>query len=390
MIITPEQARIHIIKSQLLCSPPKTGIDSSVSALINHLGYVQIDTLAVVNRAHQHTLWTRSSNFTPPLLDQAVKNREIFEYWSHAASYLPISAYRFSLLRKQEYARGKVHWFKDEDPKMKKKVLARIKAEGPLQSKDFEHIKTGTSAWYDWKPAKRALEQLFMEGRLMVKERDNFRKVYDLAERVYPEGMGLKKPSQEEYGEYLIETALRANGLVRPGDIAYLQGHIRDPVQKAILRLIKLGRIVEIQVQGKWPCLTTTGTLDELVNAAPPTNRVHILSPFDNLVIQRKRMQDFFDFDYQIECYVSPANRKYGYFCLPVVYNNQFVARFDPKADKATGVFHIRSFHTEKGWKPSPAFAEAFCTKLRAFAAFNGCRVLEASKDTPALIRSGI
>ncbi len=181
---------------------------------LEHLGYVQIDTISVVARAHNHTLWTRVPNFQPRHIDALLQRKEAFEYWFHAASWLPICDYRFALPR-MSMENGERSWFDNTDKKLTRHILNRIDQEGPLRARDFEDTRTGKKQWWDWKPAKRALEQLFMQGELMVTERQSFQKVYDLPERVLPEGIDTTLPTIREYASYLIDTNLRAHGLRR-------------------------------------------------------------------------------------------------------------------------------------------------------------------------------
>jgi hypothetical protein len=386
MQITLQEARRIILSSQGLSA--KTGYKKKAGTLgvLEHLGYVQIDTLSVSARAHHHTLWSRVQGYEERFLSQLLAEKKIFEYWSHAASYLPMSEFRFSLVRKKLYASGKSHWF-GQDKKLNKFVFDRIRAEGPLQSKDFEHIRKEPGNWYAWKPAKRALEQLFMEGKLMVAGRKGFQKVYDLSERVLPAGTDFRVPGESEYCEHLILQAIAANGIVSSEEISYLRGHLRTGVQKSIARLLKSGQVDEIEVERNGIYLGHQSEATKLLSKTSDPAAVHILSPFDNSVIQRKRLLSVFGFDYTVECYVPEAKRKFGYFCLPVLQGDQFVARFDPKADRATGIFHIKIFHSEKGWKPKAEQAEAFADKLRAFATFCGCNRIESGKDLPSAIR---
>jgi uncharacterized protein YcaQ len=340
---------------------------------IEHLGYVQIDTLSVVARAHHHTLWSRLPDYKESYLNELLeKDKSIFEYWSHAASYLPMCDYRFSLPRKQVFASGKSHWF-EQDKKLNSYVLDRIKSEGALQSKDFEHVRNTPSNWYEWKPAKRALEQLFMEGKLMVAKRQGFQKVYDLTERVLPNGIDTSTPTKQEVAAHLIKRAIQSNGLVEEKEIAYLRPKLKEHIKKELQHLVKSGFLIEIKVENQ--SVTHFSTQEQLneLNKLKTSSEIHFLSPFDNAIIQRKRVQNLFNFDYQIECYVPEAKRKYGYFCLPILYNNKFVGRFDPKADRKAKTFHVKQLHFENGFKPDVKFNTAFTTKLNEFAAFNGC-----------------
>ncbi len=376
MKLTKSEAKNIIIDAQQLNS------DISSLDVINRLGYVQIDTLSVAERAHHHVFHSRDLTYTKGDLDEMMCEKKVFEYWSHAASYLPISDYRFSLIRKNQFAKGESHWF-PQNKKMNRYVFDRIKAEGALQSKDFKHTRDESGAWYDWKPAKIALEQLFMEGKLMVSERRSFQKVYDLTDRVLPSDLDISTPSLSAYCQHLIISTLKAQGIASINEIGYLRKGIKPDLTKAIAKLVKSGEIVSIKIED----------VDQHFFSRPNLSyqklpqAVHILSPFDNLVIQRKRLLTLFDFDYQIECYVPEAKRKYGYYSLPVLYGDQFVARFDPKADRKTGVFTVKNIWFEKGFEPNEDFFIKFSKKLERFAIFCGCDQVAVEKSEPATYR---
>lgn len=373
-ILSIEEVRLLALQSQGLSGQRFGKGKSGTLSAIEHIGYVQIDTLSVAARAHHHTLWSRLHDHKEQFLNELLeKDKAVFEYWSHAASYLPMIDYRFSLPRKKSYADGKSHWF-GQDKKMNKFVLDRIRAEGPLQSKDFEFKRNGPGNWYEWKPAKRALEQLFMEGKLMVMKRQGFQKVYDLAERVLPKNVDISMPSEKEYAEYLVKKAVQSNGIVEEKEIYYLRKGLKDSVNKAIRRLLKDGTLIEVRTEFDPNTLyITTGRQLQEIRSIKPANEVHILSPFDNMIIQRKRISNFFDFDYVIECYLPEAKRKFGYFCLPVIYGDVFAGRFDPKADRASKLFYIKQMHFEKGFKADEHFNNAFAIQLKEYAAFTGC-----------------
>ena len=380
LVISSEQARLITIFHQGFAKPYIGKGNKAVLSAIEHLGYVQIDTLSVVARAHHHTLWSRLRDYKENYLNELLEDKSIFEYWSHAASYLPMCDYRFSLPAKKAYADGKSHWF-GQDKKMNKYVLDRIKAEGELQSKDFEHKRTVPGNWYEWKPAKQALEQLFMEGKLMVAKRQGFQKVYDLAERVLPKSIDTSLPTEKEAAEHLILQAIKSNGIVEEKEISYLRKDLKESVSKTLKKMIKEGELLEVKIDGIEKSLfVTTEQQLKAIEKIKLKNEIQLLSPFDNMIIQRKRLQTIFDFDYQIECYVPEPKRKFGYFCLPVLYNDRFVARFDPKADRASKVFHIKSMYFEKGFVPDAEFNNAFASKLKAYATFTGCDKIEIDK----------
>lgn len=366
--ISKDQARSILLNAQGFSKPNAFGKGvAGAQESVKHLGYVQLDTLAVVARAHHHTFWVRNNSYREKHLDQLLSEGKVFEYWSHAASYLPMEDFRFSLPRKALYLSGHSHWF-SKNRKLMKYVLDRIRTEGPLQSKDFETDRKRGS-WWDWKPAKIALEQLFMEGSLMVKSRNGFQKVYDLTERVVPADVDHSKPSNEEYAEYLVRFNLRALGIATLKDFTHLRRGMQNSVAKAVKRRVKNGEITEIHVEGlKESWFVYPATLSEKQKSPKGT---FILNPFDNLIIRRERLKKLFDWEYNLECYLPAPKRKFGYFCLPVLHNGHFVGMFDPKADRATKIFHVKKLHLNS--KPSDELKSSFLKSLEDFSAFNGC-----------------
>ncbi len=357
---------------------------------IEHLGYVQIDTISVVERAHHHVLWNRDPDYRPSQLDELLKQRKVFEYWSHAASYLPMSEYRFYTPLMKDIATGKKTWWHDPDPKELKKVLNRIRKEGPLQAKDFdppEGFKGGP--WFERKPSKKALEHLIMSGKLMISGRKGFQKVYDLTERVLPKNVDTSFPSQSELGDFLVGRTLRSHGLASEAEMTYLNRRARIPVKKALQRLLKSKAIVSVSVQGHEEDLYARSEDIEKILELDKTQfneRVHILSPFDNLVIQRKRLKWLFDYDYQIECYVPQKKRKFGYFCLPLLWtgaDSSFVGRIDAKAMRPEKLLRVHSLHVEKKLSKTERqrFQKLFVQSAEAFARFNQCERIELSPN---------
>jgi uncharacterized protein YcaQ len=339
---------------------------------IEQIGYVQIDTISVVERAHHHVLWSRVSNYKSQYLTELVAERQLFEYWSHAAAWLPMKDYRFSLPRMKQ-ANGDRNWFGDCDKKLIQQVLLRVQHEGALLARDFEDTRKGKKEWWDLKPAKRALEQLFMQGELMVTRREGFQKVYDLPERIIPDWVDTTEPTLEEYADYLIDNTIRAHGFATTKSMVYLRKG--KPLRHAIdLRLqVKLedGQVLKLELDNDNDIYVLPELLDR---PAPRSNKfVRILSPFDNAIIQRQRGQNIFQFNYQIECYLPAPKRQFGYFCLPILYGDQFVARADCKAHRKQGMFEIKSLHYEPEFLPNEDFTQAFSSAIDSFSKFNGC-----------------
>jgi len=379
--LSNEQARKLVLHSQRL--PPQRYSGSARSAtlgVIEHLGYIQIDTISVIQRAHHHTLWNRNPRYKTSHLDQLMKDKQVFEYWSHAAAYLPMCDYRFSLYRKEEIARGdQTHWYRKDEGLMGE-VLRRIGCEGPLMAKDFEHGDHRLGEWKS-KPAKRALENLFMQGDLMVSSRRNFHKVYDLTERVVPDDIDRTPPTQEEYGRHCIRSYLRANGLGQKREIVYLLKNIKRLVEDGLQEMLLAGELQQIKVGGCNYYVLTESL--ELLQKPLSRSKLKILSPFDNLLIQRKRMQQLFDFEYLLECYLPAAKRQYGYFSLPILWDGRLVARMDCKAERKASILHIHHLALESGLHKRDAFYRAFTKELLGFMKFNECTDLKFHRMTP-------
>ncbi len=351
---------------------------------IQHIGYIQIDSISVVERAHNHVLFSRVPSFDPSMINTMLNDAQIFEYWSHAAAFLPIEDFRFSLPYKNAIKSGQKHWLKNPDRKLMKELLKRIEKEGPLRSRDLEDTRLSRSGWWDWKPAKKALEQLFMEGDLMVKRRDGFQKVYDLTERVLPKHVNTQTPTIEELAEHLFEQQLRANGLISFKNITYLRKNkdLVSSVKKLINERLHQGLLEQIQLTEGESYFTSSGKFDSQL---PRTNkRISILSPFDNSVIQRDRLKSLFHYDYQIECYVPQQKRKYGYFSLPLLFGDTFIGRMDCKAHRKTRILEIKHLHFENHTFDNDLVIDSLNTASKDFCRFNKCDSISLYKTHPS------
>ncbi len=380
-----QQARKLVLLSQKVPPTNQAGCATAATlSAIEHLGYIQIDTISVVQRAHHHTLWNRNPRYKASQLDQLLSDKQVFEYWSHAAAYLPLRDYRFSLPRKHALASGdQSHWY-ERDERMMKLVLRRIATEGPLMAKDFEHTGKRIGEWKT-KPAKRALEYLFMQGELMVPCRVKFHKVYDLTERVLPEGTDTTLPDPEEYARFLITRYLRANGLGQSAEIAYLLNDTKPLVSATLEDMVSTGELLQVRVAGKLYYALPASL--ELLSKPLARSKLKILSPFDNLVIQRKRMKALFGFDYLIECYVPEPKRRYGYFSLPILWDGKLVARMDCRTERNESLLHIHHLALEPTVLKTDALFLALRKELESFLQFNHCNKLRLHRTSPAKVK---
>jgi len=383
-----DQARRIAIQSQRL-APSSLGTGKEgIAQIIEHLGYVQIDTIAVVARAHHHTLWTRCPDYDPAFLhDLVAVDRRIFEYWAHAIAFLPMSDYRFYIPRMTRHRTSSRAWlsaWKQEHGHVLDEVLNRIRKEGALTSKDFVPPPgTVRGTWWDWKPAKRALELLFWQGDLMIAERRGFQKVYDLTERVLPPGTDATRPSESALARFHVKRALGGLGIARAPEI-------RDAFH--IVNLSQISEALEEMQQSKEVAGLHIEGLADIYYALPETleweqvpapNKVHILSPFDNLTIQRNRMKLLFGFEYTIECYLPEAKRKYGYFVLPILWKDEMIGRIDAKADRKAQALILKKLWFEPSIRSIDEALPPLSEALARFARFNGCQTIEFNAIVP-------
>ena len=374
---SPKELRQLVLQQQGLLKPASG--KTAVAEVLKQISYVQLDSIYVVERAHHHVLYNRVKNYQPKLLDKALEQKQSFEYWSHAAAFLPADDYRFSLQRKLLLQNGDNHWFNPEQLLMNE-VLARIQAEGPLKASDFTTTDKKNGAWWDWQPAKQALEQLFMQGKLMVARREKFQKVYDLAQRVWPDHHHHVPPTDSEFADYLIERCLHSQAVATVQQMGYLRKNMQLVLKQQLKQQQEQGRLQTFLLDGKTyyhrPQLALTNNLPPKV-----PNKVWLLSPFDNLVIQRDRLKQLFNFDYQIEVYVPAAKRQIGYYSLPILYKDQFIGQLDVKADRASKTLLLQHLVLDEQVKLTDALKTALIKAVVDYASFNGC-------DSWQLVRS--
>ncbi len=350
---------------------------------INHIGYVQIDTISVVERAHHHVFHSRVPKFKPAMTNQMLLDGDIFEYWAHAAAFLPIADFRFSLPYKHAIKNGQTHWCRTRDKKLMGELLARIRSDGPIRSRDVKTNTTKRAGWWDWKPAKKALEQMYMEGDLMVSDREGFQKTYDLTERVLPSHVNSQMPSMEEFATHIVDQQLRCHGFASLKGLTYQRrnAELRNTVKALVNERLAQRTLEQVQVSSGEVFILETGAFERPLPRL--NNRMLILSPFDNSVIQRERLKTLFQYDYQLECYVPAAKRQYGYFCLPLLYRDEFTGRMDCKTHRKIGHFEIKSLHLEQHNFNENLVITAFVDAITQFCHFQKCDSVSLTKVHP-------
>jgi len=350
---------------------------------IEHLGYVQLDSISVIERAHNHTWFSRVPNFNPSLSNDMLEQGEIYEYWAHAAAYMPMRDFRFSLIDKARVRAGEHRSKLPKDTKLMNKVMQRIRSDGPMSTRDLETPGTKRSGWWDWKPAKKAAERLYLQGDLMICSRVGFQKTYDLTERVLPGSTSTTVPSLSEWAKHLIDEQLHCHSLVTLPGITYSRRHagLNRAVKAEVLNRVAMAELQQVQLPDNQVYYSRPGLLDQPLPRV--SSQLQILSPFDNLVIQRARLQSLFNFDYQIECYVPAAKRRYGYFALPLLYRDELVGRIDCKAHRAQRRLALQSVHLQCKDSDMDSVCWALAAALPGFAKFQDCDSVSCEQVSP-------
>jgi uncharacterized protein len=313
---------------------------SAVQAAIAHLGYVQIDTINVIERCHHHILFSRIPAYRrADLARLQSEEKTIFEYWTHALSYVPAEDFRFFMPAMKAYREKPSAWFGTVSKAEVSAMTRRLKAQGPLTIRDIDDddLVDKDHPWASRKPSKRVLQLMFYQGLVAIAAREGMLKTYDLTDRHFGWDKPPRPATERQVTAYLLDRALRSQGLVSLDSICHLNAPAKQAVRELIEARVRRRQLVPVTIEGA----EKVGHWAEPVTleAALPEQelRVHILSPFDPLVIQRKRLKLFFGYDHVFEAYVPAAKRRYGYFALPVLLGDRIVAAVDLKTDRAAG-----------------------------------------------------
>jgi len=381
VILTKAQARKIILHAAGLAQRAQFGKGrEAVYKLIEHLGFVQLDTNYTVERAHHHSIAARVPDYKLEWLDELQEDGRIFEFFTSDSGYMPMHNFRYSLPVKQSFLDNR-NPLPQAEINLMNKVLDRIAREGPLMVKDFENDRSLPSeGWWDWRPSKVALERLYLDGRLMTTRTKGFLKVYDLPMNLIPEDVDTTLPTPTEFARHVILRDLKALGIAYAKELAWRARRVKNNlVKKELEKLVDEGAICKAEIEGM-----KTAHLYMLpvykTKKIQLSGDAFILSPFDVLNVFRHRLRDFFDFDYQIECFVPEPKRKYGYFSLPVLVGDTFVARMDSKADRKQKTLIVHNLHFEPVKLSSPMIAQV-TDAIKTFAKFNQCRDITITKS---------
>jgi uncharacterized protein len=379
VILTKSQARKIILHAAGLTKTGQFGKGREAAyKVIDYLGFIQVDTNYVVERAHHHAIACRVPGYKTEWLEELQADGRIYEFWTRDSGFMPMDEFRFSLPIHEHFS---AQWKSLPQPEINlmHKVLDRISREGPLGAKDFEHDRVAkSSGWWDWRPSKVALERLHLAGQLLATRKKDFHKLYDLTKNIIPPEIDRTLPTMEAFSRHLIVRTLRALGIAYIKEIAWNGRLVNHAVKEELKKLVDAGEVVEVGIKGlKAPLYMLPGYLNKKI---PIAGDAFILSPFDTLNVFRHRLKDFFDFDYQVECFVPAAKRKFGYFSLPVLIGERFVARMDAKADRKQKILQIHNLHVETVKMTKPMTAKMH-QAIEEFATFNGCSEVALAKS---------
>ncbi len=382
--------RLFLDRHALAEAPAGPAQGAALARLIDRIGFVQVDSINTVERAHQMILWSRRQTFRPEALRRLLeRDRALWEHWTHDASILPVAVWghwrhRFARDRDRLLRRW-TGWQRDGFHEKFDTLLARVADHGPVTSAEVgEGEARGKGGWWDWHPSKAALEYLWRVGELAVTRREGFRKVYDLTERVIPAAARAAAPSGEETLDWACASALDRLGFGTTGEIAAYWGLIGPEEAKDWARgALARGEVVEAEVEG-WAGARRKVLVRPEVLAAPVpevTGRLRILSPFDPALRDRKRAEHLFGFHYRIEVFVPEAQRKYGYYVFPVLEGDRIIGRLDAKAQREAGVLRVRAFWPEAGVRLGKARLARLEGELQRLAVFAGCAEVAFAND---------
>ena len=362
-VIPPRESRRILLAAQGLATPPATRSGPvSVQRLIERLGFVQVDSINVLERAHHLILQTRLESYRHETLTRLLeKDRSLFEHWTHDASLIPTRWYEHWKPRFAKYAdrADRNAWWHERlggDPApLLKRIHARVRVDGPLRGRDLEEERSedGGGGWWNWHPGKAALEHLWRVGKISIAGRARFEKLYNLAERVHPEAHARSKPSIAEHLEWACHTALERLGVATSNEVAAFWKSIPNADARAWCdAAVTRGEIESVVLEdldGKRRPAYATEASRRLARVEPWADELRLLCPFDPVIRDRQRLARRFAFDYRFEAFVPAAKRQFGYYVLPILHGERFIGRIDPKFDRATDTLIVRGPWWEPG-----------------------------------------
>ena len=406
-------ARALALHTQGLDAPPTdTAPDAeTIYDTVDRVGWVQIDTLQMVRRSQYISLWSRLGRYDTAAFDKLIfgdgsiqgdNDRRLFEYWMHAACIIPLNLYRFVTPTMRRYANPpgnrRREWL--EDPaniELLDAVLEHVRENGLARSADFERADGRRGTWWDWKPAKIALEHLYNTGTLTIANRVNFQRIYGITENVLPDWVDTTPPTEEEAYLTLLDKSARALGICSPMQIPDYFHMKRTPAKPLIQRMLDEGTLQMVNIE------LHDGTVAEQVvhranlpllqraadgDIAP--SHTTFLSPFDSLFWAKGRDTQFWGFQQVLEAYKPAPQRIWGYFCLPILHNDRLIGRFDPKLERRASTLHLKRLYLEPGIQPEDELVADIAAAMRSFMAFHDATDLVIEHSKPRGLRRNL
>jgi uncharacterized protein YcaQ len=391
-----DTARTLALVKQGLHQRPPVASKRALLDSIRSIGLLQLDSIHVVARNHYLVMLSRVGLYDPADLDALLyPDRRLFEQWAHAACLIPVEDYAYFaptiLARRERPLHTWVQQRLGDDPEgTLDSVLAEVQERGALSSRDFKDPRHKRGTWWDWKPAKTALEVLFSWGTLMVERRFNFQRFYDLAERVLPGSAAPLVYTVDDWRRWATLRSVSCLGVATAVQVSdyYRQG--KPDTRAMIDALVAEARLAPADVEG-WKDTAYLDPADlplieELETGTHRPTLTTFLAPFDNLIWDRQRVRDLFDFDYRAEMYQPVDKRQYGYYVLAILHQGKLVGRLDPKADREEETLVIRGIYLEPGYAPTGDLASGIAGALREFMAFHGSERLVIERSEPAAL----
>jgi uncharacterized protein len=368
--------------------PERPATKEDVLEVVRRMGVLQIDSISVVARSPYLVLWSRLGSYEPGWLDELLAEGAIFEYWSHAACFIPIedySLYRGLMLADRE---NPVAWMRAH-PDAIEHVMEHVRENGSVRSAEFRRTDGRGGGWWDWKPEKKALEHLFAAGELMVSRRENFHRVYDLRERVLanalPDWEDSLAPTEQEVRRAFALKAVRSLGVAVA---RWVPDYFRTP-KKGVAGLLEgladEGSLLRARIEDEPAYVHPDNArlAEQILTGGLRPSLTTLLSPFDPVVWDRARALELFDFEYKIEVYTPAERRRYGYYSLPILHRGDLVGRLDAKAHRKEGLFEVKAVHLELGVPISEDLVSGIAEALRGCADWHGTTEIQVRRSDP-------
>ncbi len=379
--ITNAQARKIFLERQGLSRPPHLALGKSgLYDLIHDLGFVQVDSIATVERAHHQILFSRNQTYRPEHLTALLeKDRSLFEHWTHDASIIPSAFFPYwkhrFIRREARILENWAKWQGEGFDRAFDETYEKIRENGPIMAREVKAEDHKSGGWWNWHPSKTALEFLWHTGKLAIAGRDNFQKVYDLSERVIPPEHFAAEVDHDAFIDWACRQALTRLGFATHGEIAAFFDLVTPQEAKAWVEdhRAELEEVSIETVDGKRRAsFALAESLPALIAPPEPPARIRTLSPFDPLIRDRARTERLFGFFYRIEIFVPEPKREYGYYVFPLLESDRLIGRIDMKADRKAGILDVKRLWLEKGVKPSAGRLERLEAELARLAKFAG------------------